>query len=167
MNDVNHIAQRTSIRNWKDERPSSTFESAKTLSGYGFKKIASVRLVDNQFSISLSDATAGDWTCTIYAFTIDDEIVRIGSSKGKLRSRLSNWEKHVTASLNGDHRATPKEEAELWRSELATHGVGSVWAREGTRFSTRISEQPISGYQDEESELIARHMPRLNRGKHR
>lgn len=167
MNDVSMVEKRASIRVWKGERPSSTFEAAKTLSKYGFKQIAKVGLTGSQFSISLSDETAGDWICSIYAFVINDEIVRVGSSKGELRSRLRNWEKHVTASLNGDHRATPKEEAELWRAELSIHQFGGVWAREGTRFATPISDQPISGYQDEESELIARHMPRLNRGKHR
>lgn len=159
--------QQNSMRVWKGERDPRTYEAEKTLTEYGFCKIATVEISGDTFQISLTNSAAGDWTCSIYAFVINNEIVRIGSSKGFLRDRMRSWERTVTASLNGRHKPTPKEEADLWKSELETHGAGSVWAREGTRFATAINPEPISGYQDEESELIARHMPRLNRGKHR
>lgn len=161
------LMDQTSLRIWKGDRDPSTYEAAKTLAGYGFQKVADVDLSDGSFRISFVVASASSWVCSVYAFVINDEIIRIGSSKGLLRDRMRSWEKTVTASFNGQYKPTPKEESNLWRRELEQHGHGAVWAREGTRFVTPISNAPISGYQDEESELIARHMPRLNRGKHR
>ncbi len=161
------LMDQTSLRIWKGDRDLSTYEAAKTLAGYEFQRVADVSLCDGSFRISFVLPVANSWVCSVYAFVINNEIVRIGSSKGLLRDRMRSWEKTVTASFNGQYKPTPKEESDLWRRELEQHGHGAVWAREGTRFPTPISSVPISGYQDEESELIARHMPRLNRGKHR
>ena len=101
----------------------------------------------------------------VYAFLIGSEIARIGSSKAPLRSRLKSWERDVTNALNSRKSPTPPWEADLWRGALEQHGVGHIFAREGTAITTSIGT--LSAYLAEESELIGRHLPRMNRSKHR
>jgi hypothetical protein len=129
--------------------------------------VGNIKLDNQQFSISLSDEDARGWIEAVYAFVINDEIVRVGSSKNNFQSRMSSWSYDVSTSLSGDYRNTPKIESDLWREELATFGAGTIWARLGTTFLSPIHDEPISAYQDEETILIQRHKPRLNRGAHR
>jgi hypothetical protein len=156
-----------SLAAWKGTPHPSTFKAQRTLTRYGLKRIAEFRIELNTFRIVCYDQTASRWERSIYAFVINDEIIRIGSSKHALGKRLRAFERDITAALNGHYHPTPKSESDLWKSELREHRRGSVWARPGTLFVSPMRRKPISGYQDEESELIALHMPRLNRGKHR
>jgi hypothetical protein len=59
----------------------------------------------------------------------------------------------------------PKSEADGWRACLEAAGHGEVFARQGTAVITPIGTFPA--YLDEESILIGRHRPPLNRNTHR
>ncbi len=158
---------RPSVRKWKGERCPTTRTAEATLQRYQFQRIASFGLEDSKFAIRLVDQDASHWIQSVYAFVINDEIVRIGSSKKSLGDRLKQWSNNVTAAFAGNYNATPQIEADLWREELQTFGDGQIWARKGTPFRTPLSEDLLSAYQDEERFLISRHKPRLNRGSHR
>jgi hypothetical protein len=128
---------------------------------------ARFRRVDDSFEISGLPPEEASWTQSIYAFVINDEIVRIGSSKEPLRIRMRRWSNDVSAAFRLKYGSTKQNEPDLWSEELAKHGEGTIWARQGTQFRSPITYEMLSGYQDEESYLIAKHQPRLNRGSHR
>jgi len=139
--------------------------SEETLRSYGMAQVGTVRLIENKFVIDIMDQALADADYCIYAFVIGDEIVRIGSSKGQLRSRFRAWQRDVSQSLNGHHKPTPGWEAQAWKAALEKHGSGKIFARRGADVTTPIGTFPA--YLDEESVLIGRHLPRLNRSKHR
>ena len=137
---------------------------------YGMREVARVALPERtSFRVTLTDGSAGAWTCSVYAFVIGDEICRIGSSKGPLAKRLAAWQRDLSARLANMEAvakmATRAEEAALWRQRLELCGNGVVLARPGTMVRTPIGE--ISAYLDEESVLIGRHRPKLNNSMHR
>ncbi len=142
----------------------------QTLQAYGMRPVAIVNLPSaTRFVVELTDENAGSWTRAIYAFLIDGEICRIGSSKGPLGARLRSWSRDLTARLGKmdapDKMATSAVEAAQWRIRLERAGSGLVLARPGTIVTTPVGE--ISTYLDEESVLIGRHLPALNNSKHR
>jgi hypothetical protein len=164
----------TSLRAWKGSRCPSTLTARSTLTSYGFNKVARFHRNENRFQVFDRDLTATAWCNCVYAFVINDEIVRIGSSKDRLGARFNAYQNDLSYAFAGDFyrssgkpRSTKVDEATIWSIELATHGHGDIWAREGTQFFSPITQGTISGYQDEESFLIAKHQPRLNRGSHR
>jgi len=132
--------------------------SAADLSRYEMRRIGNVRITDGRFSISLTDPIAADIQRCIYAYLVADEILRIGSSKGKLSLRLRAWQSDVSNALAGDYSRTPQREAEIWRSMLNEHGTGYIYARGGTLVTTPVGEFNL--YQYEERTLIERHLPR-------
>ncbi len=138
---------------------------AAILTGYGLVPVATVRVEAERFVIEATDASALEMEESIYAFLIGDEIVRIGSSKGKLRGRFGAWQRDVSISLAGGRSSTPPSEAELWREALSGGAVGLIYARQGHTVETPIG--PINAYMSEESHLIGRHRPRMNRSMHR
>jgi len=133
----------------------------EALEKYGMRRIASVRISENTFIIEVIDDETSLQEGCIYAFTIDDEIVRVGSSAGPLRRRLSAWMRDVSRSLRGEKSATPLDEGERWRKELSDGHIGAIYARRGTLIATPIGE--FTSHLDEERILITRHKPRLNR----
>lgn len=129
---------------------------------YGFLGIGKWKASENSFAVDVTETELLDSGKCIYAFTdFDGQFLRIGSSKGKLGTRMKAWERDVTKALRGEKSPTPKGEAEQWR-QLAS---GLVWARQGTKVKTPVGE--FKCYLDEESVLIGRHLPPLNRSKHR
>ena len=135
------------------------------LLSYGMTEIASIDIQADQFRITVTDTETTKLDHCIYAFVIGDEIVRIGSSKAPLLSRLKSWERDVTKRLMGKDSSTPQWEADGWRTRLAAHQTGQLFARRGTTVRTPVGEFPV--YLDEESVLIGRHLPPLNGSKHR
>jgi hypothetical protein len=72
----------------------------QALQTYSMRPVANVSLPSpTRFVVELTDATAGRWTHSIYAFLIGDDICRIGSSKSPLGGRLRGWSRDVTARL--------------------------------------------------------------------
>jgi hypothetical protein len=100
----------------------------------------------------------------IYIHTIEDEIIRVGSSKNKLKSRMLSWERDVSKSLKGQKSSTPLWEGELW-NKILKNKVGTFYAREGTVVTTPCGK--MNSYLSEESYLIGKFLPKMNRSKHR
>ena len=135
------------------------------LTSYGLRRFAQVSIEDDRFTIAVEKADIGENEKSVYAFVVDDEIVRIGSSKARLSSRMKVWQRDVSLALQGLRSSTPPSEAEAWRDLLRDGRVGTVYARRGTTVTTPVGT--FCAYLDEESLLIGRHQPRLNRSKHR
>ena len=128
---------------------------------YGLAHVADLRIMGNTFSIEVADEAATEREGSIYAFVVDEEIVRIGSSAGPLKKRLAAWVRDVSTALAGGKSATPHDEAERWRLALAGDVVGAVYARQAATVTTPVGT--FRAHLDEERVLIARHRPRLNR----
>lgn len=127
--------------------------------------MANVKIVDGKFIIDASDPEAMRLTESVYAFLIGEEIVRIGSSKGVLRTRFNAWQRDITNAMCGRRSSAPPWEGEFWLSMLPSGVTGTVWARKGTTITTPAGR--FNAYLSEESHLIGRHLPRMNRSKHR
>lgn len=136
-----------------------------TLFAYGLSPVATVRIVNRKFEIAVFKDEVLQLEKCIYAFLVGDEIVRIGSSKGKLGKRFRSWQRDVTNALNGKKSSTSDSEAKEWENILDKAGFGTIYARQGTMVTTAVGNFPA--YLDEESLLIGKHLPRLNRSKHR
>jgi hypothetical protein len=132
--------------------------SAEALLSYGMKRIATVKIQDDRFIIDLTSPSVADIEKCIYAFVIGDEILRIGSSKGKLKTRLRAWQNDVSNALSNKSFRTPASEALIWKSSFEKHGLGQIFARAGTVVATPVGE--LNLYMLEESALIGRHEPR-------
>lgn len=130
------------------------------LERYGLREIGTIAINQNQFLVSISDEAAVQQERSIYAFLVEDEIVRIGSSKAKLRVRLGEWRRGVSAALQGRKSSTPAKEVQGWRDALEGK-VGRIYARAGTTITTPVGE--ISAYIAEEIALIERHKPKFCR----
>jgi hypothetical protein len=131
---------------------------------YGMSPVARVRIEANRFVIDVLDTALVALDRSIYGFVVDNRIMRIGSSKGALRARLRAWERDVTNALNGRRSPTPDWEAQAWREALSQNR-GTVFARQATLVRTPVGE--FRCYMDEESVLIGRHKPPLNRHTNR
>jgi hypothetical protein len=151
-----HPTDRPSLLKWSGERCPSTYKASETLDRYGFCMIAKVELLDDgqKFAVTITHPDAGLWTEAVYAFVINNEIVRVGSSKGSLRSRMADWSHDVSNALKGNFGSTKAAERDLWREELTLFGSGMVWARRRMAFLSPVSDKPMSGYQGEETSMI-------------
>ena len=132
--------------------------SAEKLLSCGLRPVGTVQILDGRFTISLSTPEAADFERCLYAFLVGNEIMRIGSSKGKLRLRIRAWEADVSHGLAGDYSRTRQSEAEIWRTTLLEYGTGHLYARLGTVVTTPVGEFNL--YQIEERALIEKHKPR-------
>jgi len=139
--------------------------STEIVEGYGLQRFASASLDKNEFLVRSQDEEIADAERAIYAFVVDEEIVRIGSSKGKLRNRMRSWSRDVSKRLRGAESSTPAKEAAIWRELLRDGRTGAVFARRGTEVETSVGR--INVYLSEESHLIGVHQRRLNWSKHR
>jgi hypothetical protein len=137
-----------------------------TLSSYGMERVARFWLNENTLCIETDRPDIAALEKTVYAFVIDDQIVRIGSSKNPLSGRLQDSERDVSRGMRGDPQSPcPPAEAEKWRERLNRGQTGTVYARHGTLVETPVGSFPA--YLDEESVLLGRHRPPLNRSLHR
>lgn len=131
------------------------------LKEYGLKRIADFRVEGNNFLIDETDVAMIELCGCIYAFVVNDEIVRIGSSAGPLKKRFAAWRRDVSKSLAGGKSSTPHDEAERWRHAFAGNADGAIYARQASAVTTPVGE--FFAHLDEERVLIARHKPKLNR----
>ena len=139
------------------------FEANKILEEYKFKKIGSFHIDKNNFIVDYEEQF-GEMDQCIYIHVIDNKIVRVGSSKNKLKSRMKSWERDVSKALNGEKSSTPLWEAELWRKKL-NNKKGDLYFRQGWITKTPIGK--FNSYLSEESYLIGKFQPEMNRSKHR
>ncbi len=142
------------------------------MDAYRFVRIGSITAPNSiTFSIEIDVTEALSWEKAVYIFMFNNEIVRVGSSKGRLARRMKEWCRCVTNALhrvNGlpaPKTVTPDWEAEAWIKLLNDHGSGQIYAREATMVNTPVGS--FRAYMDEESILINRHKPKMNRHKNR
>ena len=138
--------------------------SKAALEKYGFTPLGNVRIACNHFNIEITDAELARLPMCIYAFVVADEIVRIGSSKAPLKSRMGSWRRDVSGALASRRTSTPASEAAVWRSLLA-NAEGTIYARQGTVVTTQVGT--FNAYMAEESYLIGVYRPKQNRSMHR
>ena len=134
--------------------------SVAAIKSYGMMPVARFRVEGDSFQIEITDAGLAQEERCIYAFVIGDDIVRIGSSKAKLATRLGAWRRDVSAAFQNRRSPTSQNEADGWKAALG-NTEGMIFARTGTIVITPVGE--ISAYLDEECVLIARHRPRFCR----
>lgn len=130
----------------------------------GFIPVASFTVEKKQYIIEMTHNECLDWEKSIYIHTIDEQIIRIGSSKNKLKIRFRSWERGVTKALEFKASSTPMWEAMEWE-RLLENKKGILYAKKGDVLQTSVGE--ISTYLSEESYLIGKYLPKLNRSKHR
>jgi hypothetical protein len=142
------------------------------MDAYQFVRVGSITAPNPlTFSITMDLSDALSWEKAIYIFIFDNQIIRIGSSKGLLGKRMKQWCRDITNALQridglpALKTVTPDWEARDWREILNTHGSGEIYAREATTVTTAVGT--FRAYMDEESILINRHRPRMNRHKNR
>lgn len=141
------------------------------LTAYGFLHVGTISLTaDEIFLFHLTFEDAKKWEKAVYAFVFKDEIVRIGSSKGLLGNRMRDWSRDTTnvlRKINGKEAkkpAGPNWETGGYR-DLCRDGEGLIYARQATTVETPVGK--FRAYMDEESILINRYKPRLNRHTNR
>ena len=83
------------------------------------KRFAVVRIEGNSLVITVDNLKIADLEKTIYAFVIGKQIVRIGSSKKKLRQRMNDWQRDVTKRLNVGSRLP--QGMKDWKFETTTY----------------------------------------------
>jgi hypothetical protein len=120
-------------------------------------------LVGDDFVVELIDTSLAAQAQCIYAFLVEDEVVRVGSSQNSLRSRMlqwqrDEWQRDVSKALKGLPSNTRPEEAAIWR-ELLTGSYGRIFARMGIFAHSPLGTLNI--FQVEEAALIAKFQPRL------
>ena len=128
-----------------------------------FEKIGIFYIENDKFVVDCFDKFI-DLEKMIYIHTINNKIVRIGSSKNKLKNRMRAWERDVSKSLNYQKSSTPFWEAEKWK-ELLENQKGILYGRQGSIVKTNAGV--FNSYLSEESYLIGRFAPEMNRSKHR
>ena len=137
--------------------------ATKILKKYKFNKIGKFYIEDNKYCVEY-DPKFGDADQGIYIHVIDDKIIRVGSSKNKLKSRMKSWERDVSKALAGQKSSTPIWEANLWKKILKNKS-GDLYFRKGWTVSTPVGQ--FNSYLSEESFLIGKFLPMMNRSKHR
>ena len=128
-----------------------------------FERIGNFFIKKNKFIVECDEKYL-ELEKMIYIHTIDNEIIRVGSSKNKLKIRMKSWERDVSKSLNGEKSSTPLWESKMW-DNLLKDKIGILFGRKGTIVSTPVGE--FNSYLSEESFLIGKFLPKMNRSKHR
>lgn len=141
----------------------------ETIRGYGMTKLATFEItMDCTSVITFVDEKSAAVPRGLYAWIIDGQIVRIGSSKNPLAMRIKSHGSWIEARLKDtfkvkDPKRRIKEiaDAERWKKLLCGTGrVAEVWGREGTIVETPAGT--INTYLAEENALLERHKPPLN-----
>ena len=94
----------------------------KVLTEMDFYKVGTFYIKDQKFVVDL-EKKYFSLQNVIYIHTIEDEIIRVGSSKNKLKSRMKSWERDVSKSLKGQKSSTPLWEGEIWNKNLMTFKI--------------------------------------------
>jgi hypothetical protein len=122
---------------------------------------------DGTCSLVVRDADVADQSCGLYIWLIEDEIVRIGSSKAPLIDRMKSHSRWIELRLTGQCRVSdPKklarqtEDARRWQQALSGGKRATAWARQGTMVESPVGY--INTYLAEENVLLERYKPRFN-----
>jgi hypothetical protein len=125
---------------------------------YGLRPAGSIRIIDDNFIVEFIDSNLAAQSRCIYAFLVEDEVIRVGSSQNPLRNRMKQWQRDVSKALKGLPSHTRPQEAAVWRDVL-TGTYGRIFARMGMVAFSPFGELNI--FQVEEAALIAKFQPRL------
>jgi hypothetical protein len=134
--------------------------TVETILSYGLKPVGHIEIVRDEFRVTLTNQAVAHEDRCIYAFVLNDEILRIGSCKSTLGIRMKSWQRDVSGALQRRKSPTSLAEAESWRETLGTDRA-TIFARPGTQIETAVGR--ISAYLAEETALIERHKPRFCR----
>lgn len=143
-------------------------EGPAVLEKYGMRPFAEFSITeDGRTSVSFSNDEIASCGKAIYAWIIDDQIVRIGSSRASLRSRINGHSRWIEIRLLGTCKLKNElrlggqiEEARRWHEALMGNKVAVVWGRAGTVVETPTGA--LNCYLSEENSLLERHKPRFN-----
>jgi hypothetical protein len=133
--------------------------SEAKLREYALRPVGTARIRDNIFVIEIIDHEIFAQSRCLYAFLVDDEIVRVGSTQNRLRVRMRQWERDVSRALQGLKSPTRQEEAKAWRELLHGDKYARIFARMGTVAYTGVG--PLNTFRIEEEALIGEFQPRL------
>src|SRR4051794_32737462 len=86
-------------RTWLRETGGRSMKIENQLAEYGLASVALVRMDGRRFTIEILNDEIAQLEKCIYAFVVGENVLRIGSSKARLRSRLKTWERDVSAAL--------------------------------------------------------------------
>ena len=78
---------------------------------------------------------------------------------------IRRYELDILKALQGKKINASEWEAKEWKKRLNENVLGHLYAREGTVVETPVGK--INTYLDEESHLIGKHLPPLNRSNHK
>lgn len=159
----------------KGETDQSDHSAAVVAEGYGFVEFATLAFTDERrFALAVRDERVAALDHAVYLWSIDDKIVRVGSTKGSLLLRSRQTENWLNGLISG--KATRKSaerlqrdraDAENWQRGLqgANEAVARCFGRSGTVVETPMGQ--VNAYLAEENWLIERFRPELNRSKFR
>lgn len=90
----------------------NNFQSGSELAkGYGMAPICEFGIAeDGSCSLNITDAVVARQPCGLYIWLIDDEIVRIGSSKAPLIERMKAHSRWMELRLLGQCRVSDPEQ---------------------------------------------------------
>jgi hypothetical protein len=135
----------------------------RTLEEAGFSHVGHVWISDQRtFTIEYDLMPEAEWwVCSLYAFRIMGEVVRIGKTLF-LRQRIAAWQRDVTNALKGKFRrgATTQVEANEWTSRLVCNLRGDF-------FAMRILPPNIKVLRSKETQLVEEYDPPLNHERRR
>lgn len=126
---------------------------------HGMDEIGTFRLDGVRFRVN----TSREIDEAVYAMTIDDEIVRIGTSDGPVSGRLRSYEQSITEGLLGLRAQTLPCEAREWQRRLLTahDPVGRIYAAQGPLVEN--GSESYRAFLDKERYLLALYRPPMNR----
>jgi hypothetical protein len=111
--------------------------------------------------VDIFDLDAGARSEVVYVWLGNDNtVVRIGTSKQPVASRISQYPKHINAALAGRPSPTPYIEARSWLDLVRT---GPIKALVHQPPCVETICGPIRPYLDIERTLLSRYKTQLNR----
>lgn len=135
----------------------------RTLEEAGFSHVGHVWISDQRaFTVEYDLIPEAEWwVCSLHAYRIRGEVVRIGKSLF-LRQRIAAWQRDVTNALNGKFRrgATTQAEANEWANRLVPNLRGDF-------FAMRILPPDIKVLRSKERQLVCEYDLPLNHERRR
>ncbi len=126
------------------------------------EKVALMTLDQDKVVVTITNNELASAEQCVYAWKTGDGLwVRVGSSMHKLGKRLLIHQPHINRSLEGNHKPTPKEQADKWVELLKKHGKIIAFGHQPPFVKTLVGE--IRPYLDIERHLIREHRPLLNK----
>ncbi len=157
------------------KRSLSRENAAATAKLFGFVEFATLSLrADGLLDMTITCPETASTDRALYFWAINDEIMRVGSSKSTLLSRTKQTVGWLNGFLNGtarrksaEQRAKQLADAKNWQRFIGSSPTKTAicFGRRGSMVQTPMGK--INSYLSEENWLIERLQPPLNRSKFR